>query len=221
MPVLLVLCSLQREQMRHGVTLPCFTCFWVRLCSSCPFCYLRWQGWPCHMGAGPCACLESPCKGCVLLYPCGSVVHVISAFQKETAWFSGFCLMGERGLLCFPQFQGGYSIEKYYKHHCVFTCMLDLCYSGVFLIVLGGKKKKKGFWNYFSLSQRNERREALTVLICHSYFSCHSIYGLFYFVPFWSWVKILQSRLMFLLLQELLAKPFGEMLHIALTLGQL
>lgn len=145
MPVLLVLCSLQREQMRHGVTLPCFTCFWVRLCSSCPFCYLRWQGWPCHMGAGPCACLESPCKGCVLLYPCGSVVHVISAFQKETAWFSGFCLMGERGLLCFPQFQGGYSIEKYYKHHCVFTCMSDLCYSGVFLIVLGGKKEKKDF----------------------------------------------------------------------------
>lgn len=65
--------------------------------------------------------------------------------------------MGERGLLCFPQFQGGYSIEKYYKHHCVFTCMLDLCYSGVFLIVLGGKKKKKKDFETISLCLKGMR----------------------------------------------------------------
>lgn len=36
MPVLLVLWGLLREQMRHSSTLPCFTCFKVRLYSSCP-----------------------------------------------------------------------------------------------------------------------------------------------------------------------------------------
>lgn len=90
MPALLVLRSLQREQMRHGLTLPCFMRFQVRLLSLCPLLLPALAGAAVPYGSGAAAPAWSHCSGDVCSsYPCMGL--------EKAAWFIECCLVGERG----------------------------------------------------------------------------------------------------------------------------